>query len=115
MTNLRPVDALVLLGVVATIAFLVGFAAASEPVPPPMPPISVEAATQFFFDRPMVIEGWLSGGRLCQTPGCATGAALEMKGAALRDADHRVLVLGTVTGHALVLTPLHLRSKVAHL
>jgi hypothetical protein len=115
MTNLRPIDALMLVGVVATASFVLGLAASSQPPPPPTPPISVKAATEFFVDEPLVIEGWLADGRLCQTRGCATGPALEIRGAAPAGAHGHVFVLGIVRGNAVVLTPLARHSEVAHL
>ena len=109
---MRPLDLAILLAILAAVVLVV---AASTParVETPLPgPLSVDAATVFFLDTPVLVAGFLvrrtSTTYLCDAPRCP-GARLAIVGPPRRVRPRRVVVAGVVTGGEIA--PLRLPGR----
>ena len=110
--TMRPLDLAILLAILAAVVLIV---AASTParVESPLPgPLTVDDATVFFLDTPVLVTGYLvrksSKTYLCDAPRCP-GARLTIVGPTRRVRPRRVLVAGIVTGSEI--SPLRLTGK----
>ena len=110
--TMRPLDLAVLLAILAAVVVIL---AASTPVrtSSPLPgPLSVDEATTFFVDTPVLVSGYLvrRGRRayLCEAPGCR-GVRLAVVGSPEHASRQRLLVAGVVTGFEIA--PLHLGTS----
>ena len=107
--NMRPLDLATLLAILAAVVLIV---AASTPPPfVPVPgPLSVDEATTFVLETPVVVSGYLveRGARtyLCDAPRCV-GVRLAVVGLGRSGGHRRVLAAGVVSGadFALVRLP----------
>jgi hypothetical protein len=109
---MRPLDLAILLAILAAVVLIV---AASTParVESPLPgPLTVDDATVFFMDTPVLVTGYVvrksSKTYLCDAPRCP-GARLTIVGPSRRVRPRRVLVAGIVTGSEIA--PLRLPGK----
>jgi hypothetical protein len=102
--QLRPVDVLVILALLASVIVLVG-AGTSRAVLPAPGPMTVSEASSLFIDEPVLVRGYLvrKGGRvlLCDQPFCY-GPTLVVRGLGQPPARGRVLVAGTIQGDRIV-------------
>jgi hypothetical protein len=110
--TMRPIDLAILLAILAAVVLVV---AASTParVETPLPgPLTVDDATVFFLDTPVLVTGYVvrksSHTYLCDAPRCP-GARLAIVGPTRRVRPRRVLVAGIVTGSEIA--PLRLPGK----
>ena len=110
--TMRPLDLAILLAILAAVVLIV---AASTParVESSLPgPLTVDDATVFFLDTPVLVTGFLvrqsSKTYLCDAPRCP-GARLAIVGPPRRVRPRRVLVAGVVTGSEIA--PLRLPGR----
>ena len=107
--QMRPIDLAALLAIVAAVILIMAASTPARPLSPLPGPLSVDDATAFFLDSPVVVSGYLvrEGPRsfLCDSPSCP-GTRLAVVGLPRSERERRVLVAGVVTG--LELAPLRL-------
>jgi hypothetical protein len=111
-TQLRPVDVLVILALLASVIVLVGAGTSRAVLPPTPGPMTVSEASSLFIDEPVLVRGYLvrKGGRvlLCDQPFCY-GPTLVVRGLGQPPARGRVVVAGHVHGDRIV--PLKLAPR----
>ena len=106
--NMRPLDLVMLLAILAAVVLVI---AASTPpsYAPVLGPLSVDEATTFVLDTPVVVSGYLvdRGARtyLCDAPRCA-GVRLAVVGLGRGGGHRRVLAAGVVSGAEFALVRL---------
>jgi hypothetical protein len=102
--TMRPLDLAILLAILAAIVLIVGASTPARAVTPLPGPLTVDEATVFFLDAPVLVSGFLvrrsSTTYLCDAPRCP-GARLAVLGPPRRDRPRRVLVAGVVTGYEI--------------
>ena len=107
--QMRPIDLAALLAILAAVILIMAASTPARPLSPLPGPLSVDDATTFFLDSPVVVSGYLvrEGSRnfLCDTPSCL-GTRLALVGLPPSEQERRVLVAGVITG--LELAPLRL-------
>jgi hypothetical protein len=110
--TMRPLDLAVLLAILAAVVLIVAASTPARVVSPLPGPLSVDDATVFFLDTPVVVSGYLvrrsSRTYLCDAPRCR-GVRLAVTGPPPREAPRRVLVAGVVTGFEIA--PLRLSGS----
>jgi hypothetical protein len=104
--TMRPLDLAILLAILAAVVLIVAASTPARVLTPLPGPLSVDDATVFFVDTPIVVSGYLVhrgvGTYLCDAPGCR-GVRLAVVGPPTRDRERRVLVAGVVTGSEIAL------------
>jgi hypothetical protein len=104
--TMRPLDLAVLLAILAAVVLVVAASTPARVVGPLPGPLSVDEATVFFVDTPIVVSGYLvhrgAATYLCDAPRCGS-VRLAVVGPPTRERERRVLVAGVVTGSEIAL------------
>jgi hypothetical protein len=110
--TMRPLDLAILLAIIAAVVAIVGASTPARAVTPLPGPLTVDDATVFFLDTPVLVSGYLVARRsatyLCDMPGCS-GVRLRVVGRPQPAPPRRVLVAGVVTGYEIA--PLRLPGR----
>jgi hypothetical protein len=110
--NMRPLDLAILLAILAAVVVIVGASTPARAETPLPGPLTVDDATVFFLDTPVLVSGYLvkqsSKTYLCDAPRCP-GARLAVVGPTRLARPRRVVVAGVVTGDEIA--PLRLPGR----
>jgi hypothetical protein len=104
--NMRPLDLAILLAILAAVVLIVAASTPARVLTPLPGPLTVDDATTFFVDSPVLVSGYLvhrgAGTYLCGAPACR-GVRLAVVGPPVRDRQRPVVVAGVVTGSEIAL------------
>jgi hypothetical protein len=110
--TMRPLDLAILLAILAAVVLIMAASTPARVVTPLPGPLSVDEATVFFVETPVLVSGYLvtrsSKTYLCDAPRCR-GVRLAVGGPSRRERPRRVLVAGIVTGFEIA--PLRLPGR----
>jgi hypothetical protein len=104
--NMRPLDLAILLAILAAVVLIVAASTPARALTPLPGPLTVDDATTFFVDSPVLVSGYLvhrgAGTYLCGAPACP-GVRLAVVGPPVLPRQRRVLLAGVVTGSEIAL------------